>query len=290
MASVCDVCFRRCRLDEGRRGFCGARVCAGGHVVPLSRGCFSSVSLDPIEKKPLRHFMAGSRILSVGSFGCNMRCPFCQNSSISWSDEAMERFEECRQGEAWSPERLAELARATVPRGNIGVAFTYNEPLVNWEYVRDAARLLHAMGLKCVLVTNGCAGERILDELDGLVDAMNIDLKSFSASCYRRFLGGDLDMVRNFIARAAGICHVEITTLIVPKMNDSVEEMRQMAAWIADLADRGGRSLNGSVPYHVTRFFPCFRLADRPATDVETVRRLARVAGESLKHVYAGNC
>ena len=277
----CDVCFHHCDIPEGRRGFCGARTCADGKVIAENYGKNTSLALDPIEKKPLRRFHPGSRILSVGSYGCNLCCPFCQNHGVSWSAEAMDWAD---RAEYIAPEALAELAVQLKPRGNIGLAFTYNEPLVGWEYVRDAAALSHARELVNVLVTNGTAALPVLEALAPHIDAMNIDLKGFTERYYTRVLGGSLDMVRAFIARAAELCHVELTTLIVPGENDSEAEMRALSGWVAGL--KGGRD----IPLHISRFFPRFHMLDRPATDVGRVYRLAEVAQEQLKHVYTGNC
>ena len=150
----CGVCFRRCEIPEGGLGFCGARTNENGTVVAANYGRITGLALDPIEKKPLRRFHPGALILSAGSYGCNLRCPFCQNHEISWSKEAMRLAETV---ESITPEALAETALRLHPRGNIGLAFTYNEPLIGWEFVRDTARLTHEMGLINVLVTNGTA-------------------------------------------------------------------------------------------------------------------------------------
>ena len=150
----CEVCFRHCEIPEGGTGFCGARTCEGGRVRAANYGLVTSLALDPVEKKPLSRFRPGSMIVSAGSYGCNLRCPFCQNNSISWSDEA---FALAGRVPYMPPEKLAAIAEAAVPEGNIGVAFTYNEPLVGYEYVRDTAKLVHEAGLVNVLVTNGTA-------------------------------------------------------------------------------------------------------------------------------------
>ena len=285
--AVCEVCFRRCAVEEGKTGFCGVRTCRDGAVVSDNYGRVTSLALDPIEKKPLHRFHPGSRILSVGSYGCNLRCPFCQNHEISWSSQAM-RYRE--RAEYISPEELAETAAYYRDRGNIGIAFTYNEPLVGYEYVRDTAGLVHAMGMKNVLVTNGTASLQVLEELEPYIDAMNIDLKGFTDRYYTDVLKGSRQMVMDFIARAAQICHVELTTLIIPGENDTEEEMREISRWIAGLGDvYGGRS-GREIPLHISRFFPQFRMTDRPATDVRLIYRLAGIAGEQLAYVYPGNC
>ena len=275
MSANCELCFHRCRLEEGQTGFCRARVCRDGVVVPLNYGRLTSLALDPIEKKPLRRFRPGSLILSVGSFGCNLRCPFCQNHEISMAgDGAIQTVDV-------SPEQLANKAEALIPQGNIGVAYTYNEPLVGYEYVRDCAALVHGRGMVNVLVTNGTIAERPWRELLPLLDAANIDLKGFTSAWYRR-LGGDLDTVKRSIALAAERCHVEVTTLLVPGENDSVEEIRALAKWLA--------SVRPDIPLHLSRFFPRYQMRDRLPTPVEQVYRLAEDARAWLAHVYTGNC
>ncbi len=276
----CPVCPHGCQLSEGQTGLCRARGMRSGKIVPLNYGIVSSIALDPIEKKPLARYYPGSMILSAGSFGCNLHCPFCQNWEISASDG--KEFISDRDSYV-SPELLADLAERLRPRGNIGVAFTYNEPLIGWEYVRDTAKLLRKENLKVVLVTNGCVNEEIADELLPLTDALNIDLKCFREESYRKLLGGDLETVKRFIAKAAARCHVELTTLIVPAMNDSEEEIRALTEWIASLPN--GRE----IPLHLTRFFPRYRMTDRRATERQSVLRLVSVAQEKLHWVYPGN-
>ncbi|MBQ6527530.1 MAG: AmmeMemoRadiSam system radical SAM enzyme [Clostridia bacterium] len=283
----CDVCFRQCDMAEGQRGFCGARVCRDAHVIPDNYGKITSLALDPIEKKPLRHFEPGSMILSAGSYGCNLRCPFCQNHEISWSKEAM-RWS--ARAESVTPEELVDMALHLRARGNIGIAFTYNEPLVGWEFIRDTAEMAHEKKLRTVLVTNGTAQRHVLEEIGPFIDAMNIDLKGFTERYYREVLGGSLEMVMAFIERAVQMCHVELTTLIVPGENDTEDEMRALSRWVSRLRDTQGRAIGPEIPLHISRFFPRFHMQDRAATDVRTVYQLAEVAREKLKHVYTGNC
>ncbi len=275
----CEVCFRHCELREGQTGSCGGRICSGEEIRALNYGRITSVALDPVEKKPLARFFPGSRILSVGSFGCNLRCPFCQNHSISWSKEAERCREVCRE---ISPEELAELAGYHLRDGNIGMAFTYNEPLIGYEFIRDTAKLIRQRGMKNAVVTNGTAELWVLEEIAPYIDAFNIDLKSISAETYRKTLGGDLRTVLDFIGRARKTAHVELTTLIVPGMNDTEEEMRELSARVA--------SLDPEIPLHISRFFPRFRMTDRPPTDVKLIYRLADIAREKLRYVYTGNC
>ncbi|MBQ1787755.1 MAG: AmmeMemoRadiSam system radical SAM enzyme [Erysipelotrichaceae bacterium] len=279
--AVCKVCFRHCEIKEGGLGFCKARTCKDGKVVPYNYGKITSLALDPIEKKPLRRFYPGSMIISVGSFGCNIRCPFCQNSEISWSKEVADMAQIATYV---SPEELVKIALKYKDQGNIGVAYTYNEPLIGYEYVRDCARLVKEAGMKNVLVSNGTAEPAILEEIIPYIDAMNIDLKGFSDEYYAVVLKGNRRQTMDFIEEAVKHCHVELTTLIVTGENDSVEEMKEISKWIASLEN--GRS----VPLHVSRFFPCFHMTDRKATDVKKVYELARIAREELEYVYTGNC
>ncbi len=282
----CSVCFRHCEIEEGKRGFCGARGVIEGRVVPLNYGKITSLALDPIEKKPLNRFHPGSYILSAGSYGCNLRCPFCQNYEISWSDEAFE-FE--RTAEYLSPGELADIALKNKKRGNIGVAFTYNEPLIGYEYILDTAKLVRKNGMFNVLVTNGTAEPEVLDELLPYIDAMNIDLKGFSDEYYAKTLGGSLDMVKKFIEKAVTGCHVELTTLVVTNENDSPEEMREISSYIAGLKGKDGNVTGAEIPLHISRFFPRFNMTDRPPTDVKRLYELADIAREKLKFVYLGN-
>ena len=288
--AVCPVCFHHCRLRDGQYGRCRARKNKEGTIICDNYGKITALALDPIEKKPLCDFFPGSRILSAGSYGCNLSCPFCQNHDISMNGA------EKTEWRMMTPEELADLADQCRPEGNIGIAFTYNEPLIGYEYVRDTARLIRERGMKNVLVTNGTAELQVLEELLPYIDAMNIDLKGFTEEYYRK-LGGELEVVKRFITRAAADCHVELTTLIVPGENDRTDEMEREAEWIA--------SVDPKISLHVTRFFPRYRMTDRDATEVETVYRLKDTAKKYLmetvyrlkdtakkylKNVYTGNC
>ena len=282
----CDVCFRHCELRDGQTGPCGARAAEGGEVRPVYYGKVSALALDPIEKKPLAMFHPGSRILSVGMLGCNLHCPFCQNHEIA-QREGGEFPADTRE---LSPAVLAEMADNCRDMGNIGVAFTYNEPLVCWEYVRDTAKLVHEKGMLNVLVTNGCADLGILEKLSPYIDAMNIDLKGFTDRYYRDVLGGDRKMVMDFIREAVKRCHVELTTLVVPGENDSEGEMRELSGWVAGLQDVYGGKPGSEIPLHISRFFPRYRMTGKKPTDVRKVYSLVKVAEENLRYVYPGNC
>ena len=275
----CNVCFRHCKINEGEYGFCNVRTCRDGVVLPENYGRLTAIALDPIEKKPLNKFYPGSRILSVGSYGCNLRCPFCQNYEISWSDEVVISKRESRY---LSPEELTELSHEFTEKGNIGVAFTYNEPLISYEYVIDTAKLLKQRDLKAVLVTNGMADVEVVGELFQYVDAMNIDLKGFTDHYYQDILNGNRKMVMDFIKEAVRHCHVELTTLVIPGENDSEEEIYELSKWISEL--------NPEIPLHLSRFFPRFKMIDRDATSVEHIYHLKSIAEKNLKYVYTGNC
>ena len=273
MKAVCPICPKQCAMEEGQLGFCRARVNRGGVAVSENYGRVTSLALDPIEKKPLRRFYPGSMILSVGSYGCNMDCGYCQNNAIARANAAT----------AWeeiSPESLVMLATQTRAQGNIGIAFTYNEPLIGYEFVLDTARLAKENGLKTVLVTNGMIQAEPWAQLLPYIDAANIDLKAFSKEGYRA-LGGDFDAVKRSISSAAGRIHLELTTLIVPDFNDGEQEMRDEAVWIA--------SLDSQIPLHLSRFFPRHRMLETAPTPPETLHRLADIAREKLEFVYIGN-
>ena len=273
--AICPVCFHHCDLQEGATGLCMGRCCKEGSVVCSNYGRITSLALDPIEKKPLAEFRPGSYILSAGSYGCNLRCPFCQNHEISYDQtvtSGMIPYEE------WTPEELVCAAQKLVSRGNIGIAFTYNEPLIGYEFVRDTAMLIRKRGMETVLVTNGTAERVIEDELLPWISAMNIDLKAFTDRFYDTLIGGSRQMVMDFIERAAGTCHIEVTTLIIPGENDSDDEISALAAWLSEVE----RKHSCRIPLHITRFFPRFRMQDRQPTDPVVVRHLASVAGKYL--------
>ena len=271
---ICEICPHHCRLSVGEVGKCRARFNDGEKITALNYGAITSIALDPIEKKPLYKFFPGSRILSVGSYGCNLNCPFCQNHEISMADSTFPTRK-------ITPEQLAALAQELIPQKNIGVAFTYNEPFISYEFVRDTSNLLKAIGLKSVLVTNGTVAPAALKKILPLIDAMNIDLKGFSQEIYSK-LGGDFETVRKTIETSAQACHVEVTSLIVPTMNDSADDMDREAAWIA--------SISKNIPLHISRFFPRYKVTDIAPTPVRKIYELVEVAKRHLNFVYAGNC
>ncbi len=272
--AVCPVCPHHCRLPEGGTGRCRARANRGGRIVPINYGKVTSIALDPIEKKPLAFFCPGSKILSVGSYGCNLSCPFCQNHDIAQAGES-----DISEVYTVTPEKILSIALDEVPSGNIGVAYTYNEALVCYEFVRDTAKLVHEHDLKNVLVTNGTCELPVLEEILPFIDAMNIDLKGFRPEVYEK-LGGDLETVKAFIERSAKDSHVEITSLIVPGLNDSPDDMDEEAEWIS--------SIDPEIPLHITRYFPRYRYSEA-ATDIVLMRKLKTIAERHLKRVLLGN-
>ncbi|MGF7144396.1 pyruvate formate lyase activating enzyme [Anaerotaenia torta] len=275
MRAECGICPHHCKIEEGHAGLCRARINRGGEIVSGNYGKLTALALDPIEKKPLYHFYPGSRILSVGSYGCNLSCPFCQNCDISMVGEEEIEIQEI------TCEELVRKALTLRSRGNIGIAYTYNEPLIGYEFLRDCAWEAKKHDLKNVAVTNGYICEEPLKELLPCIDAFNIDLKGFTEEFYHR-LGGDLATVKRTILLAAEQCHVEVTTLIIPEENDREEEMLELSCWLA--------GIDPNIPLHISRFFPRWKMQDREATPVEKIYRLARIARQKLKFVYEGNC
>jgi pyruvate formate lyase activating enzyme len=245
-------------------------------VVSEGYGRITSLALDPIEKKPIARWRQGSTVLSLGSYGCNMHCPFCQNASIAQVDATGVPWREV------TPEEVVRAACGLRDRGCIGIAYTYNEPLINWEFLRDTGSLAHDAGLVNVLVSNGFASEHVVEQIAPFVDAANIDLKCFTAEGYRK-LSGDLDTVKHTIELLAALptCHLEVTTLVVPGLSDDVVQVERMARWLA--------SLDPAIPYHLTRFFPQHRMSDVPPTPLATLHELARVAKRHLRTVLLGN-
>lgn len=270
----CLLCPHACRLERGETGKCRVRVNLNGSLATANYGLVTAMAMDPIEKKPLYHFFPGKEILSVGTFGCNLRCPFCQNWSITHGDPPKKKI---------TPDYLVSLAEAAKPDGTcVGIAYTYSEPLVWYEFVRDTAALAAARNLKNVLVTNGMVQEAPLIELLKYIDAMNIDIKGFSARSYQKRLGGSLQTVLNTAKTASQRgCHVEITTLIVPGLNDREEEIGELTTWIAD-------NLGADVPLHLSRYFPNYQMTADP-TPLEVMEMARDLARKKLNYVYLGN-
>ncbi len=268
---VCGLCPQGCVLAEGEDGVCHVRGVRDGELIALAYGAISSAGVDPIEKKPLYHFWPGTGIFSVGGWGCNLRCAFCQNWEIS------QQFRE--RGRHLTPDEVIHRAvEAKVP----SIAYTYNEPIVGFEFVRDCARLAHESGLANVLVTNGYInpgpGRELLEDMD----ALNIDLKSFDDAFYRDHCGARLAPVLNFLeaAHAAG-CHVEVTNLVIPDHNDAPGGVRALATWLSS-------HLSATVPLHLSAYFPRYKF-EAEATSGDGLRRARDAALEALTYVYLGN-
>ena len=275
MKVKCSICPHACMLSDGQTGLCHARMNKDDEIICKNYGKLTSIALDPIEKKPLYRFFPGKKIFSVGSYGCNLKCPFCQNHEISMADDNEVKTYYT------APNFLINMALSMKSKGNIGIAYTYNEPLISYEYVRDCSILAHKHNLKNVLVTNGYVCQEPLLDLIPYIDAMNIDLKAFNDVFYKK-LGGDLETVKNTIRVAAVKCHVEITTLIIPNENDSVEEITNASKWIA--------SIDENIPYHITAFYPRYKYYDRKPALSELIYDLVKVSSRYLKYVYPGNC
>ncbi|MDN5331879.1 MAG: pyruvate formate lyase activating enzyme [Tepidanaerobacteraceae bacterium] len=266
----CLLCPHRCAISPGRSGTCRVRKNIDGRLYSTNYGRISSLGMDPIEKKPLYHFYPGSIIFSVGSFGCNFRCKFCQNWQIAQIAEVPTEYVPA--------ERLVKIAKSQP--GNIGIAYTYNEPSIWYEYVIECARLAKGEGLKNVLVTNGFIEMEPLEQLLPYVDAMNIDVKAYTEDFYRDLTAGRLSSVKRTVERAHKDCHVEITTLLIPGLNDRDEEIEALACWLS--------SIRRDIPLHLTRYFPNYKL-NLPPTPVSTLKRAREIAMKYLDYVYTGN-
>ena len=266
---ICNNCPHKCDIKDGFNGVCKTRAIKDDRLICLNYGEITSLALDPIEKKPLKHFMPGSYILSAGFWGCSMKCPWCQNDSIS-RGVANSIF--------ISPEELVK--KALMVPDNIGIAYTYNEPLISMDYVKETAELAHKHNLKNVLVTNGMVTQEAFSLLLPFIDALNVDLKTIDEKKYKS-IGGDLKAVLNTIETSAKTAHVEVTTLIVPGFNDNIEEMEKLSEIIA--------KINKDIVLHVTRFFPAGEMRNARPTPVNTVYAMADIARMHLNYVYEGN-
>ncbi len=272
----CDLCPRECKLHEGQRGLCFVRACHNGEIVLTSYGRSSGFVVDPIEKKPLNHFLPGTPVLSFGTAGCNLACKFCQNWDISKSREMDTLMDEA------PPEKLARVAQAL---GCRSVAYTYNDPVIFMEYAVDTARACHEVGVKSVAVTAGYISPEPRKEFFRHMDAANIDLKAFTEEFYWKITGGHLQPVLDTIHYVyhETDCWMELTTLLIPGENDSEEEIDAMTKWIVN-------ELGPDVPLHFTAFHPAWKMMDHPPTPPETLRRAREIAlRNGLHYCYTGN-
>jgi pyruvate formate lyase activating enzyme len=265
----CELCPHCCAIADGAAGLCGVRTNRDGVLWADSYGRTVTAAVDPIEKKPLYHFLPGSRILSIGPNGCTLSCENCQNWHIS-KERASTRY--------ISPEDLVELAGRG---GSIGVAFTYTEPLLWFEYLKDVSPLLRAKGLKSALVTNGYLNEEPAREIAPLIDAFNVDLKSMSDGFYKMVCGGRVEPVKRFIEIASRLSHVEVTNLVVTGLNDKDADFEGLVDWLAGVSP--------DIPLHFSRFFPQYRMEGREPTPPERLQRAYDIASKRLHYVYLGN-
>ncbi|MEN3027754.1 MAG: AmmeMemoRadiSam system radical SAM enzyme [Aquificaceae bacterium] len=274
---LCKACSQRCLLKEGEYGKCGVRVSEGGRLYLTLYGLLSALNLDPIEKKPLFHFLPSTQSLSIGTLGCNFSCQFCQNWEISQYPQThnYQVF-----GEEMSPEEIVRLAQLY---GAPSLSYTYNEPVIFFEFAYDTMKLAKEKGIRNVFVTSGYETEEAIDIALPYLDAMNIDLKSFSDDFYRKVCGARLKPVLKTIEHAysKGIW-VEVTTLLIPGYNDSEEELRSIARFIA--------GISRDIPWHISRFFPAYKMLDVPPTPIDSLRKAYHIGKEEgLNFVYVGN-
>ncbi|MCL1830303.1 MAG: AmmeMemoRadiSam system radical SAM enzyme [Oscillospiraceae bacterium] len=271
----CNLCPHECLISNGNTGFCRTRVNLLGTLYSKTYGHISSIALDRVEKKPLYQFHPGKYLLSIGSYSCNMRCGFCQNYEIS-----QEYDEDFASGRSFLPSEIVDMAVYLKPKGNIGIAYTYNEPLINYEFVSECAKISREHGLLNVLVTNGFINEQPLVKILPYIDAANIDLKSFSDDFYRS-CDGAISTVKNTIEIMYKYCHIEVTTLVIPDENDSVSNIDALTSWLASIGE--------DIPLFLSRFFPRYQYLGYNPTSIESLKELKQVAERHLKYVYLGN-
>jgi len=266
----CHLCPYECTIAPGRKGACGVRVNKDGILYSEVYGKTTGIALDPIEKKPLYHYHPGEHILSIGTKGCNFHCDFCQNWHISQVLDA-----------PTTDITSEEVIRKAEQVKSFGIAYTYNEPFIWYEFVFDTAKLAKKSGLENVLVTNGFVNLEPLEQMLPYIDAMNIDLKALDENFYIKICKGRMRPVLEVIKRSVKSCHVELTNLIIPTLNDSEEMIRKMVDWIYD-------NVGPEVPLHISRYFPCYNMSISP-TPVETLEMAGDIARKKLKYVYLGN-
>lgn len=266
--ALCQLCPNKCIIKEGYKGICGTRVHKDGKLYAENYGQVSGIMIDPIEKKPLAHWRQGTDVLSFGSYGCNLKCPFCQNHSISKGKPSVISLQ---------PDAIVAQ---TISYDLEAIAYTYNEPTVFYEMVYDTAKLAHLKGLKNVLVTNGYINTEPLLKLLPFIDAMNVDVKTYDDQQMLELCGGRLSTVIETIKRSKVMCHVEITMLIVPGLNDDILEMTKFAKWLFGEV--------GDLVIHVSRYFPRYEY-DLPATDIDLMIRMQKAVKQYFTNVYLGN-
>ncbi len=279
--TVCNLCLWRCHLRHGQRGFCQSHVNRHGTLYNLSYGIISAIDVEAIENKPVYHYRPGSRVMSIGSYGCNFRCKGCHNLDISWGVEALDKLARGESTDAWvKPEEIIELAKK---HGADGIAFTYSEPAVWMEYVIDVGKLAKEAGLYTVYVSNSFVTNEALEEVAPYIDVLCSDIKSLSDEFYKDVCPvSDVRQVLASIKKAHDLgVHVETRTNVIPGKNDDPAELKAIAEWIRD-------NLGEDSPWHVTKFFPAYQLSHVPQTPHEIIDIAAQQASEiGLKHVYA---
>lgn len=272
---ICNLCPHNCSIKDGAAGICKVRRNLDGKLYSENYGLLSAINFDPIEKKPLYHFFPDSVILSIGGVGCNMKCKCCQNWQISQTSA-----QDFPYSKSYSPDEIVKAANSRA--NNIGVAYTYNEPTVWYEYMLETAKLVHEAGLKNVMVSNGYINEYPLLELIKYLDAFNIDLKAFNEYFYKTQSGARLEPVKNTLRLLVkNGKHVEITNLVIPTFNDNEKEFIEMVSWIS-------AELGKSTVLHLSRYHPMYKLNVK-ATDHEVLERFYEIAKKKLNYVYVGN-
>ncbi len=270
----CNLCPHRCILTEGKVGLCGARVNKNGILMSRNYGKLSALSLDPIEKKPLHHYHPGESILSVGTVGCNLRCPFCQNDSLSrYYDSPKSLFE-------LSTLSPSEMLNQVKKSGSFGLAYTYSEPVVWYEFVKECSQALASEGFKNILISNGFINPKPLKKLLPYIHAANIDLKAFSKSAYRKLGGSIKPVLDTIVSMKEHNIHVELTTLLVPGINLDTPELQKLFRWIV--------KLDPSIPLHLSRYFPHYHYS-APPTSIDIMQKTVDQARSVLNYVYLGN-
>lgn len=264
----CNLCPHNCKIKESKTGLCRVRKNIEGELFSLNYGKVSSLGIDPVEKKPLYHFYPAQDVLSLGSWGCNMSCLFCQNWQISQQKPMLKDY---------LPEEIVNIA---VNKELNLLAYTYSEPTVFYEYMLETAQIAHNKGLKNIMVSNGFINQKPLEELIPFLDAANIDLKAFNNDFYKKYCSGGLEAVKNTIKLMAAEIHLEITTLVVTDLNDDLEELTRMFKWIADI--------NKDLPLHLSRYHPAYKL-NNPPTNLEIMKKAYQEAKKHLNNVYLGN-
>lgn len=268
----CLLCPQDCHLADGKKGLCGVRLAEDGKLFTTNYGKYAAAAMDPIEKKPLYHFYPGHSIFSLGTVGCNLSCSFCQNWTLARSQE--------RVLQKFTPEKICSFLEKRPSREQLGVAYTYNEPFIWFEFVLACSRVLSEQGFHNVLVTNGFVRPDPLEELLPYIDAMNIDVKAFNEGFYQRWCRGNLEAVLQTVQRAVKDCHVELTYLLIPTLNDDLAEVEKFINWVA--------SLNPEIPVHFSRYYPQYKM-DLPPTPLTTMEKVWELAKKHLKYVYLGN-